>query len=125
MSEDCHEIDPTPTRYYHCTCCLDRHGSVGESCMCVDDHCTECNRCLRHCKQPALHAIVMESLRAEKEFNDRDDYYAGQPTRRCGDRRPHNAPEAYRITAEDCALLWACGIRVDEDMPYANVRVQV
>lgn len=131
MSEDHHESDNGTTKYYHCTCCVDRFGSVGASCMCAEGHCTLCNRCTLHCKQPALHAILTEAERvgisARDQYDDAYAWFQERQARRSGDRRPEIRAGVFDhiLTAEDCALLWACGIRADEDMLYATVRIRM
>lgn len=40
---------------YFCTCC-GFHGTPYETCLCANDFCSLCKKCVLHCSAPYLHA---------------------------------------------------------------------
>jgi hypothetical protein len=36
-------------RTWHCTCCKFTNAEPGKKCLCADDFCDECKRCVLHC----------------------------------------------------------------------------
>lgn len=74
MSEDCHEINNTPTeRYYQCTCCGVRDHRPGIRCGCSDNVCGVCKRCMFCCKTPGEHTHIMEMRTAHNSHPGRTE----------------------------------------------------
>ncbi len=146
MSEDAHFSGPTGQKYFQCTCCgVVDYTPTPEDCGCSPEFCRVCHRCCACCKSPGEHFRI--SYLARTEADDEADVLAfmddtirgnsscascfGPRCMTCGMCLDHcwHVPEQCKrfsavarvLTVKDMALLWAIGIRADEDITDAIV----